>query len=152
MTSCTICGSHDAIHWHHTIPRSRGGELSKQIPLCASCHNTLHHHALYLKSKINNKKPLKSAKVFWSNPEHERIASPYLNILVQALCTPIPSSVARTHVLSVEVDTETFENFKLAQLQLNVTQAQLMLQSINSYIQQVVGEVNNDNNNKMWFM
>lgn len=37
---CFECGSEEAIHQHHVVPKSRGG--TRTIPLCAPCHGRAH--------------------------------------------------------------------------------------------------------------
>ena len=36
---CFECGK-PAAHWHHVVPRSRGG--TKMVPLCHDCHDLVH--------------------------------------------------------------------------------------------------------------
>lgn len=121
-SSCTICGdSTGVIHMHHTVPRSRGGENSLQIPLCANCHNALHANALYLVSKINNPKRSNNNKRFWRNVIEGQRADHFLRILVEALVKPIPESLEREHLLSISVSSSLFEQFKLLQLDLGLS-------------------------------
>ncbi len=82
--SCTICTKHfELLHWHHTIPRSLGGENSLQIPLCAQCHNLLHAHGVAIVAARRSGKGVK--RKFWKNTTEEINAAPYLEILVKAL-------------------------------------------------------------------
>ena len=40
---CFECGSEEAIHQHHVVPKSRGG--TRTIPVCDRCHNLCHHNS-----------------------------------------------------------------------------------------------------------
>lgn len=100
------------MHSHHTIPQSRGGVNSQQIILCSGCHNILHANAVHLVAKIKN--PKKENRSFWNSAEDERRAKPWLQILVRALLTPQPeSSKLAEHLVSVKLDRETFQLFKI---------------------------------------
>lgn len=37
---CFECGSSVAIHFHHVVPKSKGGKMA--IPLCETCHGLVH--------------------------------------------------------------------------------------------------------------
>ncbi len=119
---CTIC-QHTAIpvEWHHTVPRSRGGENSLQIPLCSNCHRNLHFNALHLVSKINHPRVVRKNRRFWETVEDEDRAQTYLQTLVQALILPIPEELDRKHLLSINVTSEMFDQFKLLQMDLGLT-------------------------------
>ena len=39
--SCFECGSSEELHFHHPVPKSRGG--TRTIPLCLECHANAHH-------------------------------------------------------------------------------------------------------------
>lgn len=39
---CVECGDKDEIHWHHVIPRSRGGNFT--VPICGKCHGVIHNN------------------------------------------------------------------------------------------------------------
>lgn len=139
MTCCTICLDGNAImHWHHTIPRSRGGDASLQIPLCPDCHNTLHAYALAVVSRLRStkakKKPLRR---FWKTTEQEERASPYLEILVKALMSPPIGD--RQHLLSISVPTQLFEEFKLLQLELGMSSQEATLVYCLEYMLQSKG-------------
>lgn len=126
---CTICYDRAGVlHWHHTIPRSRGGEHSLQIPLCATCHNALHANALAIVSKINNPKRKPINKRFWASVEEEQRAQPFLQVLVEALFRPIPEGLEREHLLSVSVSSTLFEQFKLLQLDLGLSSQEKVLE------------------------
>ena len=49
---CFECGSEENIHYHHIVPKSKGG--TRTIPLCSECHSIV-HDAPYLKN-IKTKK------------------------------------------------------------------------------------------------
>lgn len=81
---CTICEKwFPLLHWHHTVPRALGGENSKQIPLCAQCHNNLHAAGLAVVASRNHGQ--KSKKNYWTTATMETNAAPYLEILVDAI-------------------------------------------------------------------
>jgi len=125
---CTICLDRAGVlHSHHTVPRSRGGSDSLQILLCATCHNAIHSQALYLVSKINNPKRANNNKRFWRNDLEEQRAEEFLRILVQALITPIPEELEREHLLSINVPTELFQQFKLLQQDLGLSSQEKVL-------------------------
>lgn len=84
---CLICTKHTtAIHMHHTVPRSMGGEDSLQIPLCGDCHTILHAHANGIVSNVRGKK--KVHKNYWQTERQSSNASPFLEILVRAILNP----------------------------------------------------------------
>lgn len=88
LTRCIICGNFSrAIHYHHTVPRSLGGEISLQIPIDGNCHTTLHAKAEAVVAKLagNRKQPVGT---FWDNPDAERRAQTWLDILVDAMLNP----------------------------------------------------------------
>jgi hypothetical protein len=145
---CTICDTSTIVEWHHTVPRSRGGENSLQIPLCSVCHRALHFSALAIKSKIQSGRPIK--KVYWKSADEQKRAEPYLQILVRALLMPIPEGMTRNHLISVSVDTETFELFKLLQLDLGISsQEETIIYCLRSAIEQ--RGLNNGKRHKLWF-
>lgn len=115
---CTICLRREAImHSHHTIPQSRGGKDSRQIILCPTCHNSLHGNGVFLVAQIRRNK-IRAPKKFWNCPEDQQRAQPYLEILVQALITPLPEGFQRDHPVITSVKTSTFEDLKMLQLDL----------------------------------
>lgn len=126
--SCIICFSQLNIQYHHTIPRSRGGEDSLQIPLCSNCHSSIHFNALSIVSKINNPKRKNNYKRFWASSEEEERVEPYLKILVKALVEPIPMELSRNHVLTVSVPSILFDQFKLLQLDLGLSSQEKVLE------------------------
>ena len=42
MKECYVCGAKEDLQEHHIIPRSKGGENTKTITLCYSCHCKSH--------------------------------------------------------------------------------------------------------------
>jgi hypothetical protein len=74
-------------HWHHTVPRSLGGEDSLQIPLDADCHNTLHHKASAIVAQFRGGKKTKIGQ-FWPSVDSERRAEQWLQILVSSMLFP----------------------------------------------------------------
>lgn len=88
LTRCIICGQFTrSIHWHHTVPRSLGGEDSLQIPIDGNCHTTLHakSEAVVSRMRGNRQKPVGQ---FWESVEAEQRAEPWLKILVEAMLNP----------------------------------------------------------------
>lgn len=148
---CIICLTFtDAINYHHTIPRSRGGENSEQIPLCPTCHTALHANALAIKANIRSKKPF--SKLFWRSSDEEYRARYYLEILVRALILPIPEGYTREHLLNVSVDTKLFEQFKLLQLDLGLTSQEKTLIYCIQQLLQIRGLTNTQQSVKPWFL
>lgn len=139
---------------HHTVPRSRGGENSRQIPLCATCHNALHFNALEIKSKITNPKRVKKNKKFWESIEQEQRAAPFLQVLVESLVKPIPKNLEREHLLSLSVTSSVFEQFKLLQLDLGLSSQEKTLEHcILSMIEtRGLHHVKKNVNADLWFM
>lgn len=108
MTRCCICHKLTRnIHWHHTTPRSLGGEESLQIPLDGDCHTTLHAKANAVISRLSGgrKKPVGD---FWTDPETERRAEPWLKILIEAMLNP-PVVPGQKEILlpMIKVDVDT---------------------------------------------
>lgn len=88
FTRCCICFEYTkSPHWHHTVPRSLGGEYELQIPLDGDCHTTLHAKADAIVSylKGNRKEPVGN---YWMDKDAEKRAHPYLQILVRAMMDP----------------------------------------------------------------
>jgi 5-methylcytosine-specific restriction endonuclease McrA len=52
-TKCFECGSTENIHYHHVVPKSKGG--TQMIPLCAICHSIV-HDAPHLTNKTSKEK------------------------------------------------------------------------------------------------
>ncbi|MEG0374176.1 MAG: hypothetical protein RR672_00965 [Raoultibacter sp.] len=108
LVRCIICGKFTrAIHYHHTVPRSLGGEESLQIPIDGDCHTTLHAKAEAVVARLagNRKEPVGS---FWDDPETEQRAEIWLGILVQAMLNP-PVQPGQKEVLlpMIKVDMQT---------------------------------------------
>lgn len=38
---CIDCKLEGTVHWHHVVPKSRGGTF--MVPLCEACHSKVHH-------------------------------------------------------------------------------------------------------------
>lgn len=124
---CTICVQSGPLESHHTIPRSRGGEHSLQIMLCSNCHRNLHFNALAIVSQINNPRKNRNNKRYWRNEVEELRAEPFLKILVTALVRPIPEELEREHLLSINVSSTLFEQFKLLQLDTGLSSQEKVL-------------------------
>lgn len=154
---CVACEKIEPImHSHHTVPRSRGGEDSLQIPLCPTCHNSLHAHALFSVSQIRTNK-IRKPKQFWPRPEQEVRVRPYLEILVKALLLPIPPGVERQHQVATSVSTVTFEGLKLLQLDLGLSSLQKTLDyciqsALTSKGLSNVSRKTKQNSSAMWFL
>ncbi|QYW03299.1 hypothetical protein pEaSNUABM14_00340 [Erwinia phage pEa_SNUABM_14] len=108
LTRCIICGQFSrAIHYHHTVPRSLGGEHSLQIPIDGNCHTTLHAKAEAVVARLagNRKQPIGQ---FWDDPDAEQRAEMWLTILVDAMLNP-PVQPGQKEVLlpMIKVDLET---------------------------------------------
>ncbi|UAW53445.1 hypothetical protein pEaSNUABM30_00327 [Erwinia phage pEa_SNUABM_30] len=108
LSQCIICLKFSrSIHYHHTVPRSLGGELSLQIPIDGDCHTTLHAKAEAVVAKLagNRKQPIGT---FWDDPDAERRAQTWLDILVDAMINP-PVQPGQKEVLlpMIKVDMET---------------------------------------------
>lgn len=118
--ACLICGErHALMNSHHTIPRSRGGENSLQIPLCCTDHDLLHANALAIVAKLKGSK--KAIKNFWSTPDKRERAKPWLEILVKALLQPVDPSYEAQHPIHLKVDTPFLEMMKLLQQDLGAS-------------------------------
>ena len=109
---CTIChGQTGAIEWHHTVPQALGGVDSLQIPLCSDCHSTLHKKALAVYARITGSSK-KAVARFWNDPNVERNAEQFVEIIVNAMLNP-PDSTAKTYKIVVEVDAHTHNGLKI---------------------------------------
>ena len=99
---CTICRNYfHLLHWHHTVPQALGGKDSLQIPLCSQCHNVLHANAEAVVASQRRGKPIK--RTYWSNPEHEINAEPYLQILVDSILSAKPSGEEAMWMISSRI-------------------------------------------------
>ncbi len=155
--NCTICTEYfSVLHWHHTVPQSRGGKDSLQIPLCSSCHTILHANAVALQARLKGSK--KVVRRFWVDAEQERRAAPYLEILVKALMLPIAEGYTAQHPIHLSVDTNFYELIKLLQSDLGVSSIQ---KTIHMSIQHTLSERGLGNvarsreageSSKLWFM
>ncbi len=112
--NCTICTEYfSVIHWHHTVPQSRGGKDSLQIPLCSSCHNILHANGVAIVARLRGSK--RKIKSFWPDAGQEHRAQPYLAVLVRALMLPVADGYEAKHPIHLSVGTELYELLKLLQ-------------------------------------
>lgn len=156
---CCICADNAGVlHSHHTVPRSRGGEKSLQINLCPTCHNAIHANALAIVSRIKNPKRPNNTRRFWRNAEEEQRAERFLQILVEALVKPIPEELEREHLLSLNVSTSLFEQFKLLQLDTGLSSQEKVLNYCikQTLINRGIENVSSKNPKKecidLWFM
>jgi hypothetical protein len=84
---CVICTVYcNALNWHHTVPVALGGESSLQIPLCPTCHDTLHAHAEAIVAKIRTGRKIK--RIFWKTSLEENNSKVYIEILVGSILSP----------------------------------------------------------------
>lgn len=98
LVRCIICGQFSrAIHYHHTVPRSLGGEASLQIPIDGNCHTTLHAKAEATVSRLNGKRR-EPVGQFWDDPQAEQNAETWLRILVDAMLNP-PVAAGQKEIL-----------------------------------------------------
>lgn len=106
MTRCVICRQFFAsIHWHHTVPRSLGGDDELQIPLCGSCHTALHAKAEAICARIRGKG--KKLKQFWANVQDEDRADKWLRVLVSSILYPPVAADEKMVLLpSIKVDSQ----------------------------------------------
>jgi hypothetical protein len=129
-----------------------------QIILCPTCHNAIHAHALSIVSRINNPKRPKNNKHFWRNGVEEHRAEPFLQILVEALIKPIPENLEREHLLSINVSTTLFEQFKLLQLDTGLGSQEKVLNYCILQILKIRGidnvtkSKNKKEHNDLWFI
>jgi hypothetical protein len=102
---CTICTRHfSALHWHHTVPQALGGKDSLQIPLCGSCHTQLHAHAEGIVARQRTGRKVK--RTYWSNPEEETRARPYIEILVTSILNASSSLAGKVFVVQSRIPAE----------------------------------------------
>jgi hypothetical protein len=149
--SCTIClCKPSVIHMHHTIPRSRGGENSLQIPLCGSCHNILHANALYVVSRLKN--PKRAAETFWNSEALRERADRWLKILVEALVTPNEERASITeHLIGTKLSAEDFRLFKILARDLGCSQENAVAYCV-KYVLQKRGFKNEKTKPELWFL
>lgn len=123
LEPCTICDiSESVMHSHHTVPQCRGGKESLQIILCSSCHNILHANALYVVSCIKNPKRKRRTLGFWSSPEEEARARPWIEVLVKAFLTDVPNSDSLEHPVSALLSHKDWQLFKILAKDLGTSQ------------------------------
>ncbi|WOL24580.1 hypothetical protein fHeYen902_234 [Yersinia phage fHe-Yen9-02] len=108
LVRCCICKKLTrSIHWHHTVPRSLGGEHSLQIPIDGDCHTTLHAKSEAVVGRLNGKRK-KPVGEFWADVYSEQAAEPWLRILVDAMLNPPVDASQKTILLpSISVDVTT---------------------------------------------
>jgi len=72
------------IHYHHTIPKSLGGENSLKIPLCGACHTSVHAKALavYAYTNGSRKCPIYD---YWDSAVCEQKATQWVTLIVKAM-------------------------------------------------------------------
>jgi len=152
--ACRICLTQCAVlHSHHTVPRSRGGDSSLQIDLCANCHNLLHAEAVHRTARIRNSK-LKVRR-FWRNPEDEHRAQPFLATLVAALVAPLPAGCKRLHLLSVSVPTPVLDQVRFLQNDLAIPSLEQTLAYCVNYTlshKGIQNEKNTSTEGRLWFL
>lgn len=152
---CVICVKNFAImHSHHTTPRCRGGEESPQVILCPNDHNVLHAHALYLVSRLRNPNAKRNTKTFWPTHDQEMRAMPLVELIVKSFLDPQAQNVERTHLVSAELETEDFLNFKLLAQDLGCSQENALKYCIKMVIK--MKGISDDRKQKsksaMWFL
>jgi hypothetical protein len=129
VNHCIICGVRSAaLHEHHVVPRSCGGSQGETIMICGQCHTTLHAHGSFLASKRVGNRP---AKQFWSNPDHERRAMPYLTKLVTALLASRDvdfDSSSRLRTLSLRMTEDMYRALKLLKMDIGASSLESALQ------------------------
>lgn len=85
---CVECGKDRDLHWHHVIPRSRGGTFT--VPLCERCHSSVHfdnpEHFVQLSTLIRNgisesKKRAVSEGRTWNGGRKPLSAETILNVI-----------------------------------------------------------------------
>lgn len=147
---CTICTCESsALHMHHTVPRSRGGENSLQIPLCGDCHTTLHANAVYLVSKLNN--PKRESKTFWVDHATQERAQRWLEILVRALVSASPEQAAITeYPVGTKLKQQEFIAFKQLAKDLGCSQEKAVEYCI-KYVLKIKG-FGNETKPQLWFL
>lgn len=84
---CVICTNFcNALNWHHTVPVALGGSESLQIPLCPTCHDTLHAYAEAIVARIRTGRKIK--RIYWKTSVEENNSKMYLEILVKSIMDP----------------------------------------------------------------
>lgn len=144
LTQCCICHTWTrTIHYHHTIPRSLGGEDSLQIPLDADCHNNLHAKAdaIVASLRTGTKKPLPR---FWADPRAEARAEQWLQILIHAMLNPpVAAGDKMTLLPMIKVDGATRQGLDLLKKDLpGVSNLEQVLQFCINYTLQSRGYKN----------
>ena len=150
MTRCYICVNwFSAIHWHHTVPRSLGGHDDLQIPLCGSCHTSLHAKASAMFAILRGKRKGQALKRYWADPDSESRAERWLRILVGAMQYPPVESQDKTTVLpALTVDQERRYNLEIIKRDANLTSISQALLFCIDFTASYKGLDNNDQKNK----
>ena len=45
IEACWECGKDEEVHYHHVVPRSKGG--TRTLPLCLECHGKVHNKKMH---------------------------------------------------------------------------------------------------------
>ena len=45
IEACWECGKNEEVHYHHVVPRSKGG--TRTLPLCLECHGKVHNKKMH---------------------------------------------------------------------------------------------------------
>ena len=113
INTCTICNIRsDSIHSHHVIPQAYGGVDGPQVPLCGSCHTSVHAHAVYLIAFTRNGGTSKP-KQFWTTGDLESAAIGYVTAIVKAAQS---YEGPKTCKIVCNLDEETYNRLKMIQL------------------------------------
>lgn len=153
MQACLVCEkSTSNIHMHHTVPQCRGGKHSQQIPLCGDCHTVLHAHALHVFTAIKNNR--RSTKSYWSNPQHEERAMPFVGIIVNAFMMPIQSGEPSKHPILTTVDGETMLLLKRLKQDIGASSIDATLRYciLKTCERQGIKNEQTQGNSAMWFL
>ena len=114
---CIICTLYcNALNWHHTVPQALGGSQSLQIPLCPTCHDTLHAHAEAVVARMRGKKNKKVTRCFWRTAEAEYNAKPYLEILIHSIINPPVSAEDKETKVIAKLDYDLHRGLQLLKI------------------------------------
>lgn len=113
---CFVCQNNfPVMHSHHTVPQCCGGKNSKQVILCASCHNSVHAHALHVyKSVKSNKSPVKQ---FWKTGDEEKRAKLLVQLIVDAFVKRNIDGMSGDQMVAAHFNLSARNYGKLKQLQ-----------------------------------
>ena len=76
--SCFECGSNEELHFHHPVPKSRGG--TRTIPLCEPCHSKAHHRDKNMTTSKITKQALAITRKTRALGRSDRVQFGYRNI------------------------------------------------------------------------